>query len=438
MAAQDHEPGDLHEPPIATSRVLIVGLAGAGLVFAAFVAGLATGAPKQGFDGHWADGMRAFLCVVGAIVAGCAISMRPGWYGGWLCAAAAGLLGGGFGPPPPAGTEWYLAPPRNWYAGLPNSWDSIQLFFSVMGVAALIGAVWTRLPRKAIYLLIVAGMSYHFAGILSAITSPPPTPWLTDLWWSRVARPYLQFAYMNNAYQFYSPDPGPACELWACIEYETPADSTEKDCEWIYIPRRQAHYVDPLGLSYYRLLSATENVAQYLQPNQAPLRVEQEKVLARRALAARDFIPRKGWTDEQERRVPNELVTRQILPSYARHIAKTLSDPNKKVRSVKIYRTLHMITLLNEFYGYDPVTGTIKAGTSPYDPTTYLPYYQGEYDANGKLLKSDDWLLYWLIPIVRDRELPATKEEYLRNGGFSYYYRDYVAEHAGCKRPVKE
>ena len=92
--------------------------------------------------------------------------------------------------------------------------------------------------------MILAGMAFHFAGILSAITSPPPTPPVTDQYWRRVAREYLMFAYMNNAYQFYSPDPGPACELWVCFEYDTgnadpklirTPDDTMTQSEWLHM-----------------------------------------------------------------------------------------------------------------------------------------------------------------------------------------------------------
>src|SRR5947208_15200720 len=139
-------PPDLREPPPPTAYVLAVGLVGAAVVLVAFVLGLATGAPRQGFDTHPWDGPRALLSALGLFVAGCAVSMRPGWYGGWLCGAAAGLIGYGFGAPPPAGTEWYVAPPRDWYAGVPNAWGSIQLFFGGAGVIGLLGAGWPRLP----------------------------------------------------------------------------------------------------------------------------------------------------------------------------------------------------------------------------------------------------------------------------------------------------
>jgi hypothetical protein len=414
----------------------MVGLAGVFLVLTALIIGLATSAPMHGFEPHSADGPRAMLCALGLLVTGCAISMRPNWFGGWLCGAAAGLLGYGLGAPRPAGTDWYLARPNDWYSAIPSSWDSIHVFFLVAFAVGLLGAAWTCLPRKVVLSLMLVGVAYHFGGIISAITSPPPTPWLTDQYWKRIARPYLQFAYMNNAYQFYSPDPGPACELWVFIEYKTDDPEGPKDGDWIYIPRRHTHYIDPLGMSFYRRLSITENVAQYLAPTQAPLPAEQQAVLGRRNLAARDYIPRMNWPPEQERRVPNEIVTRQILPSYARHLIWAYAEPSKPVKSVRIYRTFHLITTLPQFRGYDANAGQPDEPVSPYSPKLYLPFFQGEYTPEGKLVDSADPLLYWLVPILeKDRKAPADRNEYERKGGFSYYFTDYVAKHAGHARP---
>lgn len=426
---------DLEEPPIPTRTVWIVGLIGVVLSIAAWVVGYSTGAPKQGFDAHYADGPRALLAVLSLLVAGCSISMRPGWYGGWLCGAFCGLTGYGFGGSKPPGTEWYIAPPRNWYASLPNSWDSVQLFFGVAGAACLIGVIWTRLPRRAAQSLVLLGIAYHFAAILSAVTSPPPTPWITDQYWARVARPYVQFAYMNNAYQFYSPDPGPACQVWACIEYKIEDPDAPKDYDWVYVVNRKQDYIDPLGLSYYRRLSITENLTQSAPAGFTPGGQEEyAKVVARRDLAARKGIPRTFPIDNVEYRVPNHLISRQVLPSYARHMIHALARPGKEVKSIKIYRVVHTTISLQLFRGFDPSTGETIPGTSPYDPTLYLPFFQGEYDSNGRLKDSTEEMLYWYVPILRYQKLPS---EGLKSPEYRFenYYKDYVSKHAGCPRP---
>jgi hypothetical protein len=313
-------------------------------------------------------------------------------------------------------------------------------------ILTLLGVIQTSLPQRVAYSLALAWGAFHFAGILSAITSPPPSPWLADQYWKHVAKPYLQFAYMNNAYQFYSPDPGPACELWICLEYK-PAGAADdpdapKDCVWGVIPRRKDHYQDPLGLTFYRRLSLTENVAQYLGPNYVPLVVEQQQAYARRQRAANEgFIPRKGWRDEAERRVPNELVTRHILPSFARHLATAYARPGKEVKSIKIYRTLHMIIDLVQFHGYDPGDGrTATPPMSPYNPSTYFPYFQGEFTAKGDLVDSTEPLLYWLVPILPDPAHPAPldRDEYRKAGGFNRYFTEFVSKHAGCPVPTEE
>ena len=443
MTVPTPAPADLREPPPPTRQVLTVGLVGVGLSLAALVVGLATGAPWRGFDTHGADGPRALLSVLGLFVAGCAVSMRPGWFGGWLCGAAAGLIGYGAGAPAPDGKEWYLVPPRDWYAGLPNSWDSVQLFFGVAGVIGLIGAVWTRLPWRATLALILVGVAYHFGGILSAILSPPPTPYLADQYWKRVARPYLQFAYMNNAYQFYSPDPGSACEIWACLEYrpEGRLDDPDapKECLWVVLPRRDLHYKDPLGVCYYRRLSLTESLAQYqMSP---PSAAEQIKAATRRARVAEDpvaGIPREHpGQDNLERRVPNELIVYQLLPPYARHLARANARPGWEVRSVKIYRTLHLITTPAQYHGYDMATGARVTPKDPYNGALYMPYFQGEFDRDGRLIDPLDPMLYWLVPVHQVQPDWPSREEYKRNGGFHKYFIDYPSRHAGCPRPAE-
>jgi len=111
---------------------------------------------------------------------------------------------------------------------------------------------------------------------------------------------------------------------------------------------------------------------------------------------------------------------------------------DKQVKSVRIYRALHLITTLAQFRGYDTNFSKDTQPMSPYHPTLYLPYFMGRFSRDGKLIDSTDQMLYWLVPIVQDRPLPENPEEYRRNGGFNHYYTDYVSRHAGCDRPIKE
>src|SRR5262249_24420181 len=273
---------------------------------------------------------------------------------------------------------------------------------------------------------------------------------MTDQYWKRVAKDYLQFAYMNNAYQFYSPDPGPASELWVVVEYRpegsTDDSESERECVWHIMPNRSENYVDPLGLSYYRRLSLTENLAQF-QASYISLPPEQKDVLARpekasRASGGRD-IPRVPAAVEYER--PNELVSKQLLPSFARHLAHEYARPGKEVRSIKIYRARHQLATLAQFRGFDPNTGQSVMPVDPYMPSLYMPYFQGEFDREGQLKDSTEPLLYWFVPVYYNSRLnnplPATLEEYRRNirrHGPSYYFTDTVSRHARCERPAQE
>ena len=70
------------------------------------------------------------------------------------------------------------------------------------------------------YVLILCGALYHFSSILVSTTSPDPTPWLVNQLGQRVYSSYQQFAYLRNAYHFYSPEPGPASLLFTLVTYE--------------------------------------------------------------------------------------------------------------------------------------------------------------------------------------------------------------------------
>src|SRR5262249_9597554 len=129
----------------------------------------------------------------------------------------------------------------------------------VPGVLAVVGAVAAlvvALPRPFQLAAVSALVVFHFLGEVSAITSPPPQSWLSLWAWVTVFRPHLVFCYTNNAYQFYSPEPGPACLLWFCVELKT----GEK--VWYKVPRKPETSLDPMSVEYFRRLSITEAANQ--------------------------------------------------------------------------------------------------------------------------------------------------------------------------------
>ncbi len=66
---------------------------------------------------------------------------------------------------------------------------------------------------------------------VTAVEPPGADGSLAFRWlWGKVYRPYLQFFYLNNAYHFYSPEPGPPVLVWFRIDY------TDNKSMWYRIP----------------------------------------------------------------------------------------------------------------------------------------------------------------------------------------------------------
>src|SRR5262249_45820013 len=142
------------------------------------------------------------------------------------------------------------------YFGVRPEWYSVRLVPFVATFVSIIGAGLVMLPRWGQQIVLSFLVIFHFLGILSAITSPPPQSWLSAATWTYLFRPHLLFCYTNNAYQFYSPEPGPASLLWFCIEMK----NGEK--VWYKVPRKPETHLDPMSVEFFRRLSITESANQ--------------------------------------------------------------------------------------------------------------------------------------------------------------------------------
>jgi hypothetical protein len=295
----------------------------------------------------------------------------------------------------------------------------------MVGVAlflfGLFGAVLVALPSPLRKAAASAAILFHFGGILTAVTSIEPAgrdaPWLSVKAWAHVYRPYLGFFYLNNAYHFYSPEPGPPTLLWYRVEYES------GHTQWFRLPDR-SH--DPNPMHYQRILAVTESMNQVrtLGPGD---QVAWDIVDRNRRAAAETFgIPMHPDPRVTQFAEPQEY-SKITTATYARHLARTTvraDKPEDRVVRIRMYRVIHDCLLPNQ----------LAQGVDPKAPYLYRPYYHGEFDVEGNLLsRPDDPFLYWLIPIFQDPRNPKVVFDGLKMHDQVPSYKDIKNPDAGLK-----
>ena len=296
------------------------------------------------------------------------------------------------------------------YLGTDQSWDSLHMVLVVLVIVPLLGVVLVLLPTPARMLVVGALVIVHFGGMITAATtiSPPGSeaPWVSQELWVRFYRPYLQFMYLNNAYHFYSPEPGPPALVWFHIKYK------DGRVKWFKIPH---HDDDPVPIHHMRLLSITESTSlTYTRPPEDPLTLMNIKFARVKAgdeygipLVDENFIQiavPQNESDPGPQYQEPQPYSQKMIESYVRHVAHEfpwLGDAGNPVSAIKVYRFRQ--NMINP----EPMA----EHRNPTDPTLFSGYYEGEYDRNGKMLHPDirdeqgnllqrqDPFLYWYIPI---------------------------------------
>lgn len=298
-------------------------------------------------------------------------------------------------------------------------WDSaLQLMVFLTGVAflaAILMALPVVLRRIAVSLCVV----FHFVGILSTVFSVDPGPWLATMYRAYVSRPYLDFMYLNNAYHFYSPDPGPPNLLWFRIEYE------DRSMRWYMMPHKDQF---PTAINYQRRLSMTEYAHHAMVVHPEVLdRKQQLRWFVRDKYPLHPVVP-----DALEFSEPGPSAKR-VIQNYARYVANhdLFGDAPSKVVRVRVYRLVHDILQARE----------IASREHPLDWYRFRPYYLGEFDAEGTLRTPNDPMLYWLVPIIKKDANPlwypldsSSLEKITRTDGSEYEIFDFLKVHAGNYR----
>ena len=286
------------------------------------------------------------------------------------------------------------------FVGTDPAWESMEMVLVAMIVVALAGVVLVLLPKS---LRMIAGgvlILIHFGGMVTAATNIDPpgsvAPWISQQLWVRFYRPYLQFMYLNNAYHFYSPEPGPPSVVWFHIKY------TNGKVRWYKIPNRD---LDPVPLHHTRLLSITESTGSvYQQVPWAPSVLQD--IRSKRETAGAEYgIP----LDEAVMPINSQYqealpFSQKMIESYVHHVALRFpwfDKPDNTVQSIKVYRFRQTII----------PTSALAEGRDPVDKNLLIGYYQGEYnkddallkpdvvDKNGAVLERKDPFRFWYMPI---------------------------------------
>lgn len=361
------------------------------------------------------------------------------------------------------------------YVALPADADSMQMAALVLWILTLVSVPVILLPSIARRVAISLWIIFHFGGVFTATTAVQlpnnaPLPWLPTVVWNHVYKNYLTFTYMNNAYHFYSPEPGPPTLVWFQVIFE------DGSTHWHRIVRREDY---PTRQQYQRFLSLTESTNQPNMVSPSKFNI----LLRRRIKYTWPAPPQKVGSKQptptfpmpeavpavNQYREPNELA-RKYLQSYAAYVCRTTKstkNPDLKVKSVRIYRLTHELIRADQ----------MASGVSPTDPTLFWAFFYGEYDYKPKnrdknppepiavlkgspYVEEDDpptvvkgkmrwtepmpngtqrpWeeevrdpLLYWLLPIYR---VPKPGKDGSANLD-DYELRDCLSAHSGDQIP---
>jgi hypothetical protein len=314
------------------------------------------------------------------------------------------------------------------YLGMAEDWFSGRIFFAFFISATIVGSLLVLMPRVARRLVATLLILLHFGGIVVAITNiaPPngPAPWLSLMLWSKVYRPYLSGLYLINAYHFYAPDPGNSTLVWIRIEYE------DGSYRWLKFPNRQTsetplHYQRQMGMC-----EATSNRSPVFPPVPIFEDLRYNRVVAGSRHKVEDIPLRSDISPYNQYWPPNEY-SQIIMESMARHVCHFYPHPENSsvpAKRVKIYRLSYtIISPAQLLKDRDPLADDLK-----------MPFYMGEYDRDGNLLRYDDEgkalppeeaakghtdpFLYWVVPMdklyVHAGDIKAVKpgEEMERKG----------------------
>jgi hypothetical protein len=331
-----------------------------------------------------------------------------------------------------------------------DDWLTMRLFLSVLGFAAFVAAPFFLLSQTLRRIGLSVVFLLHFGGIATAALAAEPFPWIIGQLWMRIYRPYLEFMYLNNAYHFYAPEPGPSSLMWFRLVYEDKQGRAHGI--WFKIPDLDddGWHRHTVALEYQRFLSLTENIAQgtptsgvLFNDSLNPLvNKDYDGILTYRMLEhtkkrwrrSEQFIHFTRWKTAIEKALkegkaeilgknPEDLEKVALRLDLDTSVINPIDNPNvvpfnnmvswqqqyAAPRDLGVQRlvvsyvrhvagrhhpeqkpdwTLKKIKVYRVTHVILPQEELVR-GADPRDPIYYQPFFMGDYDTAGKLLNPD-------------------------------------------------
>jgi hypothetical protein len=378
-----------------------------------------------------------------------------------------------------------------------EDWISAYRILMALVIVALTGLVLVLLPnlyrRVGISLLLL----FHFFGIFTMVTylAPPgpipaPAPFLANQIWSHVYRNYLEFLCIDNAYHFYSPEPGPPTLLFFKLTYapegahykitsDTLASlNSELAVEGKSLEERTrlkdglrklqgkafasgdeaakalTEALDKESLEKFgdRVLDIAWNVkskwVKFPNRQDSPVNLHYQRLLSVTESC-----------NQMIQSVPPQIVAaKAALRGSAGRVFGIPMHPNESLQtqyqpmntfswSTAIPSAVRRIGLKHAHLADDPTAQLVSIkmyrvrhaiipaaqlanGDNPLDKPYYYPFYLGEYYPDGQLVNfENDPFLFWMIPIYRDpneRDQAKNLRDYLEVHADLVYNRRYI------------
>jgi hypothetical protein len=213
-----------------------------------------------------------------------------------------------------------------------------------------------RGPPLSVKLVVTILLLLHFTAILACVLAGGGPFGMKQL--CGFFRPYLKFMWLDNAYRFYAPEPGPTEVIWFYLRYE------DGSARWYQVPRREDF---TLRMPFQRYMSIALHATSKVEAKLVPFKDDASAI----TVALRENRPKLKYVLD-----PTGLI---YFQSYARFVAR------KHVEHPVTRSRLAAVDIYGVTYGLRTAFD-VRRNLDMYDPRLVHVQTYGSFDTEGRLI----------------------------------------------------